>query len=93
MFFILKFFDKSVWIKKLSFISNLDLPFEKFVLDTRYTGNLLILTAIVGIIGVTVYLIILKLLKSKELDTFVNLVKRMLVGQKFSTASVNEEIV
>ncbi|KKP47645.1 MAG: hypothetical protein UR39_C0003G0047 [Candidatus Woesebacteria bacterium GW2011_GWA1_33_30] len=85
MFFILKFFDKSVWIKKLSFISNLDLPFEKFVLDTRYTGNLLILTTIVGVIGVLVYIFILKLLKSKELETFVNLFKRMLTGQKFTT--------
>ncbi len=90
MFFILKFFDKSVWIKKLSFVSNLDLPFEKFVLDTRYAGNLLILTAIVGIIGVTTYLIVLKLLKSKELDTFVNLFKRMLQSQKFTTVVTEE---
>lgn len=90
MFFILKFFDKSVWIKKLSFIGNLDLPFEKFVLDTRYTGNLLILTAIVGVIGVAVYLIILKILKSKELDTFVSLFKRMLQGQKFTTTATEE---
>lgn len=92
MYFMLKFFDKSVWIKKLSFISNLDLPFEKFVLDTRYAGNLLILTIIVGIIGTSVYLIILKLFKSTELETFVNLFKRMLQGQKFSTVSTTEEI-
>ena len=91
MFFILKFFDKSVWIKKLSFISQVDsissleLPFEKFVLDTRYAGNLLILTAIVGIIGVVIYLLTLKILKSKELDTFVNLFLRMLKGQKFTS--------
>lgn len=84
MFFILKFFDKSVWIKKLSFVTNLDLPFDKFVLDTRYAGNLLILTAIVGLIGVAVYIIVLKLLKSKELDVFVNLIRRMFVGQKFT---------
>ncbi len=90
MFFILKFFDKSVWIKKLSFISNIDLPFEKFVLDTRYAGNLLVLTAIVGIIGMIVYLVVLKILKSKELDTFTNLVRRMLLGQKFSTAPTEE---
>jgi putative peptidoglycan lipid II flippase len=96
MFFILKFFDKSVWIKKLSFItqvdsiSNIDLPFEKFVLDTRYAGNLLVLTAIVGIIGMIVYLVVLKVLKSKELDTFTNLVRRMLLGQKFSTAPTEE---
>lgn len=91
MYFILKFFDKSVWLKKISFISNLDLPFEKFVLDTRYAGNLLILTAVVGLIGVAVYIIILKLLKSTELDTFLNLFRRMLRGQKF-TSSGSEEI-
>lgn len=91
MFFILKFFDKSVWIKKLSFISNLSLPFDKFVLDTRYAGNLLILTIIVGIIGVSVYLIILKLFKSTELETFVNLFKRMLQGQKFTTVADSSE--
>lgn len=90
MYFILKFFDKSVWIKKLSFVSNIDLPFEKFVLDTRYAGNLLILTALVGLIGVLIYILTLKILKSKELDTFWNLFKRMLVGQKFSTSPAEE---
>ncbi|HCR35528.1 murein biosynthesis integral membrane protein MurJ [Candidatus Woesebacteria bacterium GWC2_33_12] len=85
MFFILKFFDKSVWVKKLSFIANVDLPFEKFVLDTRYAGNLLALTIIVGLIGCLIYVFILKILKSTELETFVNLFKRMLQGQKFTT--------
>lgn len=93
MFFILKFFDKSVWIKKLSFIANVDLPFEKFVLDTRYAGNLLALTVMVGVIGVVVYLIILKLLRSKELETFVNLFKKMLMGKKFTTIAENVETV
>jgi putative peptidoglycan lipid II flippase len=97
MFFILKFFDKSVWIKKLSFITrvdsiaNVDLPFEKFVLDTRYAGNLLALTIIVGIIGVTVYLIVLKLLRSKELETFINLFKKMLMGKRFTTVLTEED--
>jgi len=90
MYFILKFFDKSVWVKKLSFISSLDLPFEKFVLDTRYAGNLLMLTAVVGLIGVFVYILVLKIFKSKELETFTNLVRRMLIGQKFSTSNSEE---
>lgn len=90
MYFILKFFDKSVWIKKLSFVSNIDLPFEKFVLDTRYAGNLLVLTVVVGMIGVAVYILSLKVLKSKELDTFLNLFKRMMVGQKFTTSPTEE---
>ena len=93
MFFILKFFDKSVWIKKLSFISNISLPFEKFVLDTRYTGNLLVLTVIVGMIGVIIYIVVLKILKSNELETFVNLFKRMLQGQKFTTIADSAETV
>jgi putative peptidoglycan lipid II flippase len=87
MFFLLKFFDKSVWIKKLSFVTNLDLPFDKFVLDTRYTVNLLILTIIVCVVGIFVYILVLKLLKSNELETFVNLFRRMLVGQKFTNMS------
>lgn len=90
MYFILKFFDKSVWIKKLSFISNLDLPFEKFVLDTRYAGNLLVLTAIVGLIGVIVYIVVLKLIRSKELDVFMNLFRRMVTGQRFTSAPTEE---
>ena len=90
MFFILKFFDKSVWVKKLSFIANADLPFEKFVLDSRYTGNLLVLTIIVGLIGCLIYVFVLKLLKSTELETFVNLFQKMLLGQKFSTATSDE---
>jgi putative peptidoglycan lipid II flippase len=81
MFFILKFFDKSVWIKKVSFISNLNLPFENFVLDTRYAGNLLILTVFVGITGLVIYILILKLLKSKELDVFWRLINRMFTGK------------
>lgn len=78
MYFFLKFFDKSVWLKKLSFITNLDLPFEKFVLDTRYAGNLLILTFFVGLIGITIYILSLLLLKSKELDIFKGLFKRFI---------------
>lgn len=90
MYFILKFFDKSVWLKKLSFVANVDLPFERFVLDTRYAGNLLMLTFVVGLIGVIVYIVVLKILKSKELDVFVNLFKRMITGQKYSTAMADE---
>ncbi len=92
MYFILKFFDRSVWIKKLSFIGNLDIPFEKFVLDTRYAGNLLLLTFVVGLIGVVLYVLILKLFKSAELDTFTNLVKRMVLGQKSGTTESSNEI-
>ncbi len=90
MFFILKFFDRSVWIKKLSFIGNLDIPFEKFVLDTRYATNLLLLTFAVGVIGVIVYVLILKILKSKELDTFIELIKKIVIGKRFTTVMSDE---
>ncbi len=78
MFFLLKFFDRSVWIKRLSFISpdiagNVD--FEGFVLDTRYTFNLIILTAVVALIGITIYLIVLFILKSAELSIFWRVIK------------------
>lgn len=81
MFFLLKFFDRSVWVKRLSFLGNLDganIPFEKFVLDTRYTTNLLILTLVVVLLGGVVYIGISVLLKSKEVSFFFNLIKRFI---------------
>ena len=82
MFFFLKVFDRSVWVKRLSFLGNIDvarnIPFERFVLDTRYTVNLLILTSAVGFIGLAVYFGISHLFKSNELKVFTNLIKRQL---------------
>jgi putative peptidoglycan lipid II flippase len=49
---------------------------EKFVLDTHYTINLLILTAITIVVGILVYLFISVLFKSRELAYFINFVKR-----------------
>lgn len=81
MFFTLKFFDRSVWIKKLSFLGKVDmaqkLSFEKFVLDTRYTFNLLVLTVFVVVIGLLVYLALSYVLGNKELITLLNLLKRV----------------
>lgn len=88
MFFLLKFFDKSVWVKRLSFMGRIDLvknlPFEKFVLDTRYTVNLLILTIIVCIIGGLVYIALSIILKSEEIWVFFSFVKRALLKHKFA---------
>lgn len=88
MFVILKVFDRSVWIKRLSFLGKIEitknLPFEKFVLDTRYTGNLLILTMVVTLIGIAVYVIISAILKSEELGVFMNLVKRTFVKRQIT---------
>lgn len=80
MFFILKFFDRSVWIKRLAFFSSSDvfsnLQFQKFVLDTRYTFNLIALTAMVSGIGMLIYVAILYLLKSKELFIVLDTLKK-----------------
>lgn len=81
MYFILKVFDRSVWIKRLSFLGKLEasktIEFEKFVLDTRYTLNLFVLTVVVGSIGIIVYLVVSILLKSKEVWYFFNLLARL----------------
>lgn len=80
MYVILKFFDRSVWIKRLSFISSIELTqnlnFEKFVIDTRYSINLLILTVLTAVSGALVYLFVSWVLGSKELKTFWSVLKR-----------------
>lgn len=74
MFFLLKILDRSAWDKKLSFLGKfgLALPttFDRFVLDTRYTLNLLFLTFIVGFAGALTYLFLAWLLKIKEVAVF-----------------------
>lgn len=78
MFFTLKFFDRSVWVKKLSFLSgvSLDINFERFVLDTRYTFNLIILTMAVSLLGLGVYFLLTWIFKSKELSSLIGLFAR-----------------
>ncbi|OGM09526.1 murein biosynthesis integral membrane protein MurJ [Candidatus Woesebacteria bacterium RBG_13_34_9] len=86
MYMILKVFDRSVWVKRLSFFGKFDfsqnVDFEKFVLDTRYTFNLLILTAIVLIVGVVLYIAISLCLDSKEAKAFLSILKRILIRRK-----------
>lgn len=88
MFVILKVFDRSVWIKRLSFLGKLDvgksIPFEKFVLDTRYTVNLLILTGFVILVGFLIYLFLSLLFKSEELKYFTGLVRSFFVARKLA---------
>ncbi len=83
MYFIIRFFDRSVWIKQLSFLSgniiSSNIPFEKFVLDTRYTLNLLILTFATFIIGIAVYFVVSLILKIEEASYFLKVVKKFLV--------------
>jgi putative peptidoglycan lipid II flippase len=77
MYFLLKFFDRSVWVKRLSFLGETpNLPFESFVIDTRYTFNLLLLTLFVGAIGALVFLISAWILRSQELFVLVRMLRR-----------------
>lgn len=88
MYFILKVFDRSVWVKRLSFLGKLEqtrtFPFEKFVLDTRYTVNLLALTILVSLIGGLVYLGVALILRTDQVWRFFGLVKRVLIKRKMA---------
>ncbi len=94
MYFLLKFFDRSVWIKRLSFPGHLEestqIPFEKFVLDTRYTVNLLVLTIFVVLIGGLFYIALSAFLKSKELYYFVGQLKRLFISRKIGPVPAKE---
>ncbi len=88
MFFILKFFDRSVWVKRLSFLGKIDLdrsiPFEKFVLNTQYGFNLLMLTLMTIAVGVITYILLSLLFKSGELKFFASYLKRIFISKKVS---------
>jgi len=81
MFFFLKILDRSAWDKKLSFLGHfglaLPVSFERFILDTRYTINLIYLTVIVSLIGLIVYIILAKLLKIPEITIFSKLFTKL----------------
>ncbi len=88
MYFVLRIFDRSAWVKRLSFLGKIEassvIPFEKFVLDTRYTGNLLVLTIAVSLMGAFVYLGLAIILKQKEVKIFFNLLKRTFIKRKIT---------
>lgn len=93
MFFILKFFDRSVWIKRISFLTSIDatknLNFENFVLDTRYTFNLVVLTGFTATVGLAIYLFISYLTKAEELNQIINVLRRRnLKGLKEETEAI-----
>jgi len=80
MYITLKFFDRSVWVKRLSFVSNIQalktLNFENFVLDTRYSANLLLLTIITACLGGIIYLSLNALMKTNELKVLFKVLRR-----------------
>ena len=79
MYFIMKILDRSAWDKRLSFLGNFVLPeeYSKFVLDTRYTKNLIFLTALVMLIGALVYLAVCRLMKVQEISVLSKVWKRL----------------
>jgi len=90
MYFMLKFFDRWVWIKR----PPTNIPFEKFVLDTRYTANLLALTVLAILVGAAVYFLVSYLLKSRELYNFIGLIRRLFISKKVGSVPLKEtEIV
>lgn len=92
MYLILKFFDKYAWVQRLSFVTrSTALPFEKFVLDTRYTVNLLILTVMVTIIGAAIYLGISILIRSKEIYDLLALAKKVFIKGQVSSVPAKEQ--
>jgi len=86
MYFMLKFFDRWIWIKR----PPTSIPFEKFVLDTRYTANLLVLTIFVVLAGAVVYFLVSFVLKSQELANFIGLVRRLFISKKVSPVPSEE---
>ncbi|HET7099223.1 MAG TPA: murein biosynthesis integral membrane protein MurJ [Patescibacteria group bacterium] len=97
MYFLIKFFDRSVWVKQLSFLSNVDslsyIPFQRFVLDTRYTGNLLILTIMTFIIGIVIYICFTLLFKVEESRYFLEVIRKAIVDKTLPQLPKEQEPV
>lgn len=75
MYFLLRFFDKWVPVQIAKPIA-----FKNLVLDTRYTLNLIILTILVGLIGIFIYIIVSLIFKSEELkDIWSAIVRRRFI--------------
>jgi len=95
MYFLLKVFDRSVWIKQLSFLGKIEgvrnVVFEKFVLDTRYTVNLIVLTTFVLAVGGMVYLTLSYMFKSRELAFFFDLIRKIVVGRRLQPIPAKEQ--
>lgn len=81
MFILLKILDRSVWDKKLSFLGQIGIglptTFDRFVLDTRYTLNLIFLTIVVALVGLAIYLFLAYLLKVEELGVLAKSARRV----------------
>jgi putative peptidoglycan lipid II flippase len=86
MFFLIKFFDKWFWLQQVT-----NIPFEKFVLDTSYTLNVLILTVISFAIGMTVYILLSLLFKIEETKYFLRVAQRLITKRRIPGIPQKEE--
>jgi putative peptidoglycan lipid II flippase len=95
MFFMLKLFDKSVWVKRLSFLNGVDVtttfPFERFMLDTRYTGNVIILTVMTFLVGAVIYILLTLLFRVDEAGYFLSVAKKVVVKRMLPPLPPKEE--
>jgi putative peptidoglycan lipid II flippase len=95
MYFMLKVFDKSVWVKRLSFLGGIDatrtFPFEKFVLDTQYTGNVIILTGMTFLVGLVIYTLLSLLFRVDEAGYFLRLAKKIVVKRVLPSMPLREQ--
>ena len=86
MAFLIKFFDRWYWIRQVTSI-----PFEKFVLDTRYTLNVLILTAVSFCIGMFVYLVLSLIFRIDEAGYFLGVIKKFVTKRTLPGIPAKEE--
>ncbi|MEX0887941.1 MAG: hypothetical protein WDZ67_01015, partial [Patescibacteria group bacterium] len=93
MYVVLKVFDRSAWDQQLSFLGGFALPEEwsAFVLDTRYTKNLIVLTGFVSAVGAVVYLLVCRLLRVQEISLFPLLWRRIYRFRKTPVPATVEE--
>lgn len=95
IYILLKILDRSAWDKKLSFLGHLGLglptTFDKFILDTRYTVNLVLITGAVALIGVLIYLLLCYLFKVEELKILFKVLQRIPFGRRFLSLIVKEK--
>lgn len=95
MYFLLKVFDQAAWDKRLSFLGELGLAlptgFERFVLDTSYTMNLIFLTALVMTVGIFIYLLAGAILRVHEVEILARWVGKVLSREVSLTAGKTAE--
>lgn len=86
MYFLIKFFDRWYWLRQTT-----PIPFEKFVLNTSYSLNVLILTAISFLAGLISYILISLAFKIDEASYFLVVVKRLITRKTLPEVPAKEE--